>query len=151
MNILFFLTPKNAVSYVYDTDTTHCALRSVRHSGFTSIPVITKSGKYVGAITEGDFLWSYIDIHKEITTENIPLTTPVSQLKRRFQYKAVNINADISDLLKLVYAQNFVPVVDDRGIFIGIVTRQDVIKHYCNCKHNSQNQSLPGNVNVVNA
>ncbi len=130
MNILFFLTPKNAVSYVYDTDTIYCALTSIRTSGFTSIPVITKSGKYIGAISEGDFLWSYIDIHKEVTLESMQLT-PVSTLKRRFQYDAVNVNADIDDLLKLVYAQNFVPIVDDRGIFIGIVTRQDIIKHYC--------------------
>lgn len=149
MNILFFLTPKNSVSYVYDTDTIDCALKSIRHSGFTSIPLIAKSGKYVGAITEGDFLWSYIDIHKEAKTELNMLSTPVSKLERRFHYKAVNINAEISDLLKLVYAQNFVPVIDDRGIFIGIVTRQDVIKHYCNCQHNSQNQALQGN--VVNA
>jgi CBS domain-containing protein len=25
---------------------------------------------------------------------------------------------------------NFVPITDDRGIFIGIVTRRSIIKHY---------------------
>lgn len=130
MNILFFLTPKNAVSHVYDTDTIYCALKSIRQSGFTSIPMITKSGKYIGTITEGDFLWSYIDKQHDITKDYMQIT-PVSKLKRRIQYEAVNVNADIDDLLNLSYAQNFVPIVDDRRIFIGIVTRQDIIKHYC--------------------
>lgn len=130
MNILFFLTPKNSVSYVYDTDPIYNALKTVRHSGFTSIPMITKSGKYIGTITEGDFLWNFIDGHKEFSMETMQ-ATPVSRLKRRFQYRTVNVNANIDNLLSLAYAQNFIPVVDDRGIFIGIVTRQDIMKHYC--------------------
>lgn len=136
MNILFFLTPKNAVSYVYDTDTIYSALKSIRHSGFTSIPMITKSGKYIGTITEGDFLWNYMDINKGVPFDYMQLTS-VSKLKRRFHYEAVNVNADIDDLLRLSYMQNFVPIVDDRRIFIGIVTRQDIIKHYCKCMQDS--------------
>ncbi|MFA9464923.1 MAG: CBS domain-containing protein [Velocimicrobium sp.] len=136
MNILFFLTPKNAVSYIYDTDSIYCALTNIRNSGFTSIPIITKTGKYIGAITEGDFLWNYIDMYTE-TSKEVLQSTPVSHLKRRFQYKSVNVNADISDLFSLVYVQNFVPIVDDRGVFIGIVTRQEVIKHYCSCMQNT--------------
>lgn len=130
MNILFFLTPKKDVSYLYDTDSVYNALKIIRQCGFTSIPMITKSGKYKGTLTEGDFLWSYIDIHKEATIDHIK-DMPITSLKRRFQYDAVNVNANIYDLLQLVYAQNFVPIVDDRGIFIGIVTRQEVIKYYC--------------------
>ena len=130
MNILFFLTPKGSVSYVNDTDTIYKALDTIRHSGYTAIPIITKSGKYIGTITEGDFLWNFIDQRKEFS----PLVAgnaSVSKLKRRFPYRSVNVNANISDLLSLAYLQNFIPVVDDRGIFIGIVTRQDIMKHYC--------------------
>ncbi|MEG1458101.1 MAG: CBS domain-containing protein [Acetivibrio sp.] len=130
MNILFFLTPKSDVSYVYDTDNVYNALKSIGESGFTAIPMISKSGKYIGAITEGDFLWNFIDVHKDVTMDTMK-STPVLRLKRRFQYKSVNVNADLDDLLAMTYSQNFVPIVDDRGIFIGIVTRQEIMKHYC--------------------
>ena len=33
----------------------------------------------------------------------------------------------MEDLLENITNQNFVPVVDDNGIFIGIVTRKDVL------------------------
>ncbi|MEG2774629.1 MAG: CBS domain-containing protein, partial [Acetivibrio sp.] len=106
------------------------ALKSIGESGFTAIPMISKSGKYIGAITEGDFLWNFIDVHKDVTMDTMK-STPVLRLKRRFQYKSVNVNADLDDLLAMTYSQNFVPIVDDRGIFIGIVTRQEIMKHYC--------------------
>ena len=36
----------------------------------------------------------------------------------------------MEDLIDRALNQNFVPVVDDRGFFIGMVTRKDIIK-YC--------------------
>ena len=38
--------------------------------------------------------------------------------------------ADMDELLQLAMSQNFVPVVDDRGMFIGIVTRQDIMRYF---------------------
>lgn len=130
MNILFFLTPKSNVSYVYNDSTIEEALQIIRESGYTSLPVITKSGKYSGTVTEGDFLWNFIDSIKSADPEEFN-RLPLTRLKRRSQNAAVNVNAELNDLLTSVYAQNFVPIIDDRGIFIGIVTRQDIMKHYC--------------------
>jgi len=42
----------------------------------------------------------------------------------------VTINADINNIIILAQSQNFVPVVDDEGIFIGIIKRGDIID-YC--------------------
>ena len=41
--------------------------------------------------------------------------------------KALYHNASISELITNVMEHNFVPVVDDRGCFIGIVLRRDVL------------------------
>lgn len=138
LNILFFLTPKSDVSFIYDDITVLEALNMIRESGHSSLPLIDREGHYRGTLTEGDFLWDIIDVHNN--TPPIALQSlPVSQLRRRITYKAVNINENIDDLLTTVYAQNFVPIIDDRRIFIGIVTRQDIMKHYCSC---SQRQDL---------
>jgi len=44
--------------------------------------------------------------------------------------KPVRIDSRIVDLLLLASEQNFVPVVDDQDIFIGIVRRREIIE-YC--------------------
>jgi hypothetical protein len=42
----------------------------------------------------------------------------------------VRIDAEIENLLSLAIVQNFVPVLDDSGIFIGIIRRREIIEHF---------------------
>lgn len=127
MNILFFLTPKEEVAHVEADDTLRQVLEKMEHHGYTAIPLLSKNGKYIGTITEGDLLWylkeqNFPDL-KEL--EDIPITT----LTRHRDNKAVNVHETMEGLLDKVTNQNFVPVVDDDKIFIGIVTRKDVLLH----------------------
>ena len=55
---------------------------------------------------------------------------PLSEIIRSKRDKAVTVSADMDELLYLIMEQNFVPVTDDRGKFIGIVTRHDIIKYF---------------------
>ena len=59
-------------------------------------------------------------------TENVK----VSDIGIRIKHKSVSINADVESIIRLATTQNFVPVVDDEGIFIGIIKRSDII-NYC--------------------
>ena len=95
-------------------------------SGFTAIPVVDAKGKYAGTITEGDFLRLVLHYPKE-TLEQLT----VGQVELRVHHRSVSIDARMEDMVDLVTAQNFVPVVDGRGIFCGIVTRRDVITYLC--------------------
>ena len=52
----------------------------------------------------------------------------MSYMKRRWNYKAVSIDAEIGELADLILDQNFVPVVDGRNVFIGIVTRKVIMQ-----------------------
>ena len=130
MNIAFLLTPKNQVAYLYNHYTVRQALAKMRAHGYTAIPVLDKDGAYVGTLSAGDLLWCILDDGSY---------TPKSQedryiheiLAHNRQNPAVRINATINELLEKVMDQNFVPVTDDRGLFVGIVTRKDIIKHFC--------------------
>jgi CBS-domain-containing membrane protein len=51
-------------------------------------------------------------------------------IPRRATYKPVHANSNMEDLLDRAINQNYVPVVDDQGYFIGIITRKAIIK-YC--------------------
>ena len=49
---------------------------------------------------------------------------PISSFPHKRDYKAVTVTTSMDQLVEAAMNQNFVPVVDDRGIFIGIVRRQ---------------------------
>ena len=122
MNISFFLKPKVDVSYLADDCPVRQALDDMMKSGFTAVPVISPKGKYVGTITEGDFLRLLL-YH---TPEQLDRMT-VGQVERRVRHRSVTIDARMEEMVDLVAVQNFVPVTDGRGMFCGIITRSDVI------------------------
>ena len=128
MNIAFFLTPKNEVVCESVESTMRQVIEKMEHHGYTAIPLIDKYGKYVGTLTEGDLLW------KLKNTMNLNFrnteTVKVKDIPRRVKHKSVTISEDIESLINLAVNQNFVPVVDDNGIFIGIIKRSDII-NYC--------------------
>ena len=47
--------------------------------------------------------------------------------KRHRDNEPVKISESMENLFEKITNQNFVPVVDDKGVFIGIVTRKDVL------------------------
>ena len=44
--------------------------------------------------------------------------------------RPVCIDTNMEQLLGQAQMQNFVPVVDDRNVFIGIITRSEIIKYF---------------------
>ena len=122
MNISYFLKPKGEVSYLLDDLPVRQALDDMLKSGFTAIPVVSAKGKYVGTITEGDFLRLLL---RQKPDELDRMT--VGQVERRVRHRSVSIDARMEDMVDLVATQNFVPVTDGRGMFCGIITRSDII------------------------
>ena len=128
MNIAFFLTPKNEVVCESCEATMRQVMEKMEHHGYTAIPLIDKSGKYVGTLTEGDLLWKLKNT-PDLNFKNTECVK-VKEIDRRVSHKSVSINSDIENLINLAINQNFVPVVDDNGIFIVIIKRSDII-NYC--------------------
>lgn len=128
MNILFFLTPKSEVAFIYNDYTIDRALQVFQTCRYSAIPMIDRNGRYLGTVTEGDFLWGMYE-NNEITTENYRIKK-VGELSLRIQHRAVSSTARMEDMMAIAKDQNFVPVVDDNNVFIGIVTRKEILK-YC--------------------
>ncbi len=130
MNILFFLTPKNEVAYVYDTDSLRQALEKMEHHSYSAVPIISRTdGQYVGTLTEGDLLWSIKDKNNLSLREAEGIS--IMDIKRKWDNEPVDVDVNMEDLLNKAMNQNFVPVIDDRKRFIGIITRKDLIQYLC--------------------
>ena len=125
MNVLFFLKPKQEVCVLHKNYTLRQGIEKLRQYGFTAVPVIDEEGQFCGTITEGDLLRQVLAHDSKAEWEQIPLREAMREGK-----KPVNVMADMDELLQLAMTQNFVPVVDDRGMFIGIVTRQDIMRYF---------------------
>lgn len=125
MNIMALLRAKSTVAYLTDTCTVRQGLEKFRAHGYTAIPVIREDGSYAGSITEGDFLWHILDTEPKLYEQE---NYRVSQIIRSDFNPAARIDIKPEELLARILQQNFVPMVDDRNLFIGIITRQDVIR-----------------------
>ncbi len=127
MNIPLFLKPKGTISYINEDSTVRQGVEKMKFHGYAALPVIDGEGRYTGTVTEGDFLWHFLGIKNGELPEGKYTIKDI--MKKR--NTPVNINASVNELLELVLDQNFVPVTDDRGVFIGIVTRHDIINAFC--------------------
>ncbi len=127
-NILFFLHPKAMCAFVYDDFTIRQALEKMEAAGYAALPILNKRGEYRGTLTEGDLLWAlknmcYMDMRQAEARR-------IMEITRRKDYIPVRVTTGMHDLVERASNQNFVPVVDDKDTFIGIITRSAIIK-YC--------------------
>lgn len=131
MNIAYFLHPKGQVAYLYDDYTFRQGLEKMKHHGYTAIPVISRSGQYIGTVSEGDFLWQLVQEENEASLTMRELEQlHVRDILQTGAYPPVRITVTMDELLDSATKQNFIPVVDDSGSFIGIVTRKDIIRYF---------------------
>ena len=126
--MLRFLTPKHDVEYLYDDFSLRQALEKMEIHNYQAVPIINRNGNYMGTITEGDLLW-FIKDQKEFDLNKAEII-PLRRVNHKKDYKAVSLLAPLEDIVKLAISQNFVPVVDDQQIFIGIIRRQVVISYF---------------------
>ena len=127
-NILFFLTPKAMCAYLYDDYTMRQALEKMESAGYAALPILNKRGEYRGTLTEGDLLWGlknmcYMDMRQAEAHR-------IMEISRRKDNIPVKVTTSMSNLVERASIQNFVPVVDDKDAFIGIITRRSIMQ-YC--------------------
>jgi CBS domain-containing protein len=128
MNIAFFLIPKKDIVYLKENATMRQALERMEYHSYSAVPLINGEGEYVGTITEGDLLWKLKNT-PGLTFQNTQ-DILLSEVEQHVLNLPVTIDAQMEDLISRAVAQNFIPVVDDQQIFIGIVRRREMIE-YC--------------------
>lgn len=123
-NILSLLTPKDKVAYIESDMSIRQGLEKLRAHGYTAIPVLNKDGTYYGVVSEGDFLWNLMD-DNVVTVQELES----KQVKDIIRKEIPSCKTDVTyeQLIKMIVNYNFIPIVDDRNIMMGIITRKSVI------------------------
>ncbi len=127
MNIIQFLTPKSDTFYLSSHSTIRQILETFDYHKFTVVPLLDEDGKYLSTVSEGDIL-RYI---KNNCNFNISMAenTFIENIAVYRPYQALDITCSLKDAFNLLLQQNFIPIVDDRGIYIGIIKRREILEH----------------------
>ncbi len=130
-NILFFLTPKNKCAHLMAEDTLRQALIRMESAQYSALPIINRRGEYCGTLTEGDVLWAL----KNQCDLNLKKAERlhIMDIAHRRDNTPVTISASMEELVERAGTQNFIPVIDDKNTFIGIITRRSIIQ-FCRQK-----------------
>ncbi len=149
MNVLMLLKPKSEVEYLIDTYTVRQGLEKMRVHGYTAIPVISKTGEYLGSVSEGDFLRFIVNNYDKLDGIKKCENYSVREIINEELNPAVNIDVSMETLVERAENQNYIPVVDDRGYFIGIVTRKTIINTFCDYESVNYLQHASVNNNLI--
>lgn len=141
MNIFRFIIPKSLVEYVECDSTVRQALEKMRFHRYVAIPVIDGEGRYVGTLRNDDIFFYFL--RNESFDRRRAEGASVMDILDVDYSRPLNQTADMQELFEMVKEHNFVPVVDDRGCFIGIILRRDVmnylLKYYKNTNGGADN------------
>ncbi len=143
MNIISMIMPKMQVAYIYSDNTIRQGLEKFRAHGYTAIPVLTRDNQYYGTVTEGDFLRSLIDSGSNSMKDKEKML--ISDIIRPEFNPCVHVNISMKELFERSINQSFIPVVDDREFFVGIVTRQKIIRYFLDEYNKNSNAEVEHN------
>ncbi len=130
MNLLQLIVPKSKCQYLLTSTTLRQALEKFKYHRYATVPILDSEGRFFGTLSEGDLLELITnkDIFNIKEYENIT----IKDINLHRSYKMLNINCTFDELVNLSLDQSFVPIEDDRGFFIGIIKRKEIIEKLSN-------------------
>jgi len=128
MEVAAFLTPKSEVVWVSASGTVEQALERMKPNGFAAVPILDDEGCYAGTLSTSDLMWFLLGAGS--AWQELARTTALLTVPRGLSVSALRVDASVAALTNAVIEQSFVSVVDDSGVFVGIVRRRPVVE-YC--------------------
>ncbi len=125
MNIFRFIIPKSLVEFTTADSTVRQGFEKMRFHRYVAIPVLDGDGRYVGMLRNDDILEYFLS--EGSFDMKLAERTAVGDVIDPSYSKPLYHHSTVEELFELVKEHNSVPVVDDRGCFIGLVLRRDVM------------------------
>lgn len=129
------LTPRTQVVWVSADGTIAQALERMKPNGYTAVPLLDDSQRYVGSLSTGDLLW-YLAAHGGFSADS--LNAPVALVPRKMRDSPVHVLSALSTVIERLLDQSFVAVVDDDAALLGIIRRRSLIERSVNVTPSSR-------------
>lgn len=125
--------PANEVAVVGTSNTLDHALLLMTTNKYSVVPVIDEKSKIKGLISMPIIIEEIMDIEDvrfdklgDIKVEEIMNT----------DFPVVTMDFELEDILRMLVHTAFISVVDDEGVLIGIITRQEILTGTNRIVHN---------------
>jgi len=103
------------------------AIEKMSRQCYSFAPVLNKEGQYMYTVSAYDLLCKMKN--EPDLTFNRTASVRLTEIPRHQQIAALSANASWEEIYALSARQNFIPLVDDFNIFIGIITRRELLNH----------------------
>lgn len=127
------IKPANEVAVVGTSNTLDHALLLMTSNKYSVVPVIDEKSRIKGLISMPIIIEEIIDIEDvrfdklgDIKVEDIMNT----------DFLVVTMDFELEDILRMLVHSAFISVVDDDGVLLGIITRQEVLTGTNRIVHN---------------
>jgi len=124
---LSVFTPKKLTLYLNINTTVRQAVEIFDVHKFSVVPIVDELGHYAGTLSEGDLL-RYLKNELKFDYKKAEKVS-IKEIEKYRSYRELTIDSLLPEYFSLSLEQNFVPVVDDKGIYIGIIKRKEIIKY----------------------
>lgn len=123
-HIEHYMIPSKDLAIVVDTHNMDHVLLLITSNGYSRIPVITKDKYYVGTISISDIMRYQADYELaewELSQTDIALAV-------NDKIETVLTTAPLTEVMHKLVDNPFLPVLDTKGYFLGIITRKSILK-----------------------
>lgn len=129
--------PANEVAVVGANNTLDHALLLMTKNKYSVVPVIDEKSRIKGLISMPIIIEEIIDIEDvhfnklgDIRVEEIMNT----------DFPVVGMDFELEDVLRMLVHTAFISVIDEEGVLLGIITRQEILTGTNRIVHNFENQ-----------
>ena len=102
MNIPLLLKPKGLISYINENSTVRQGVEKMKFHGYAALPVINDEGEYTGTVTEGDFLWHFLNTKNDAAPAKKYLIKDISP----FVNLDINVKRDRNEIFNNFFKSN---------------------------------------------
>lgn len=127
------VTPYKNISMVFHENNLGHAILILKESNYNQVPVLDYNNKFMGLISIG---YIFKSLSKDQFKDNEDWESLLVKDFTDQHYATCTPDTELEDVMNLLVNYNFINVIDDEGIFLGIITRSAVLKKVNHLLHN---------------
>lgn len=123
-HLVNYLIPADDLAIFIDTHNSDHVMLLLVNNGFSRVPVLTKDRQYRGTISISDIL-NY-QVKNQLTDWELNQTDIGEMVNTKIE--AIPMTSSLTHIMHKLVDFPFLPVVNDKNLFVGIITRKSILK-----------------------